>query len=436
MRLSPEKVLIVTTLMIGAAHAQVSINVTPPSAPTPNVAITSQSSPTAGGHVVTPASSIPGPGDAGKVAHTNISFWVPNYGTQPQAQAVKPKIGPPFPGFFFNTPASLACIYSVVPATSGCDPNIVTTVSHYGSKVVVIVDAFHNSSALTDLQTYSTQFGLPAPNLQVVFATGVQPPVDFGWATEEALDLDMAHALAPNAKIILVEAASNSHSDLLFAEDVASGLAAAAGGGEVSNSWGSGEFAVEATLDTHFATPKVVYFASTGDNPGTEWPSVSVNVVAVGGTTVSRSGTGAFLRETTWASGGGGPSAFVARPTYQNGIRIVGAARGVPDISAVANPSTGVWVYCSTGCGNAPAASWFDVGGTSVSSPLVAALTNAAGHFGSSTFAELRSLYALLGTNRFNGITLGLCGPASAFAAVPGWDFCTGVGTPHTPMGL
>ncbi|WP_156898060.1 S53 family peptidase [Methylocapsa acidiphila] len=440
MRLSSEKVLVATTLMIGAAQAQVSTNVnTQQTAPGSVAAITRQSSPTAGGYVVVPTSSVPNPGDRGKIAHTNYRFFVPYQETQAQSQtqAATPKLGPPLAGFFFNTPASLACIYSVVSASSGCDPNIVTKVSTYGSKVIAIVDAYHNSSALADLQTYSTQFGLPAPNLQIVYATGVQPPVDFNWAGEEALDLDMAHALAPNAKIILVEAASNSNADLLLAEDVASGLVAAAGGGQVSNSWGQGEFVGETTLDSHFTTPKVVYFASTGDDPGTQWPSVSANIVAVGGTTVVRSASGAFLGETTWASGGGGPSTYVARPTYQNGIAgVVGTARGVPDVSAVANPSTGVWVYCSTGCGNAPINSWFGIGGTSVSSPLVAALTNAAGHFGVSTFAELKSLYALLGSNRFNDITLGLCGIGSAYSAVAGWDFCTGVGTPHTPMGL
>jgi kumamolisin len=131
----------------------------------------------------------------------------------------------------------------LVSVTPGCDPNIVTTVSNRGSKVVVIVDAFHYSSALADLILYSTQFGLPAPtpaNFQVVFGTpdSVQPPVDptFGWEFEEALDIEMAHAMAPNAKVILVEAASDSNADLLFAEDVASALVAAAGGGDVSNS--------------------------------------------------------------------------------------------------------------------------------------------------------------------------------------------------------
>ena len=139
----------------------------------------------------------------------------------------------------------------------------------------------------------------------------------------------MAHAMAPNAKVILVEAKSNLLADLMVAEDVASGLVAAAGGGEVSNSWGFAEFAGQLALDTHFSTPKVVYFASTGDAPGVSWPSTSANVVAVGGTSTSRSPfTGAFLGETSWSEGGGGSSAIVPRPAYQNSIRSIVGANG------------------------------------------------------------------------------------------------------------
>jgi kumamolisin len=206
--------------------------------------------------------------------------------------------------------------------TPGCDPNIVTTVSNRGSKVVVIVDAFHYSSALADLILYSTQFGLPAPtpaNFQVVFGTpdSVQPPVDptFGWEFEEALDIEMAHAMAPNAKVILVEAASDSNADLLFAEDVASALVAAAGGGDVSNSWGESEFPGQLALDSHFSRPNVVYFASTGDTPSVSWPSTSANIVAVGGASMSRWPlTGAFRWESSWSEAGGGLSAIVPRP--------------------------------------------------------------------------------------------------------------------------
>jgi kumamolisin len=129
--------------------------------------------------------------------------------------------------------------------------------------------------------------------------------------------------MAPNAKIILVEAASSAGSDLLAAVHVANTLMATAGGGEISMSWGSGEFSGENSLDsTHFSTPGVVYFAATGDSPGTSWPSVSANVVAVGGTSISRNpSNGAFIGEAAWYDTGGGPSEFVPKPSYQNPSR-------------------------------------------------------------------------------------------------------------------
>jgi kumamolisin len=337
--------------------------------------------------------------------------------------------------------------------TPGCDPNTVTTVSNRGSKVIAIVDAFDNPSALADLTLYSAQFGLPAPtaaNFQVVYATGVQPANDTGWALEEALDIEMAHAMAPNAKVILVEAASKSFADLIVAEDVASGLVAAGGGGEVSNSWGGDEFAGQLDLDTHFSTPKVVYFASTGDTPGVSWPSTSAKVVAVDGTSTSRwPSTGAFRFESSWSDAGGGLSAIVPRPAYQNSIRfIVGTQRGVPDISADANPITGVWVACGSGCGMSPG-TWYTVGGTSVSSPLLAAMTNGAGRFAPNTASELTTIYANSGPQRFgsrgrfNNVVHGICGPFAGFATnnmngwvTPSWDYCTGVGSPKGLSGL
>jgi kumamolisin len=195
----------------------------------------------------------------------------------------------------------------LVTVTPGCDPNTVTAVSTRGSKVVAIVDAFHYSTALADLRTFSTQFGLPAPKLEVVFAGRRRPPANYGWALEEALDIQMVHALAPQAKIILVEAASDSIADLMAAEDKASALVSAAGGGEVSNSWGGSEFTGQLSLDSHFSQPRVVYFASTGDAPGASWPSTSANVVAVGGTSTSRSPTtGAFLGKSAGRKGAGG----------------------------------------------------------------------------------------------------------------------------------
>jgi len=362
------------------------------------------------GTVVTPASTIPQPGAAGTAAHTNVHVFLPT--GMGAVAAAGPAVGPPVPGYFFETPASVACVYSLVPRVPGCNPNTVTAVPNGGSKVIAIVDAFHAPNALADLTTFSKQFGLPLPTaatFEVVYAlangtqTSTPPPYNSGWEVEMSLDIEWAHAMAPNAKVILVEAASNSFADLMGAEDLASKLVAAAGGGEVSNSWGSGESATEASLDTHFSTQRVVYFASTGDSPGTSWPSVSKNVVAVGGTSISRDpSNGTFVGEAAWYDAGGGPSAYIARPSYQNAVSgiIGGTNRGVPGVSAVANPRTGVWVYDKNAGG------WIVVGGTSVSSPVIAAITNSASHFRLTTDAELSQVYA--NHAMFRDITQGL----------------------------
>ena len=131
---------------------------------------------------------------------------------------------PPFPGHNYETPASLACVYGLVAKTAGCNPRTLKTNATGGSKVVAIVDAFDDPTVLSDLKKYSKQFGLPAitaANFQVVYASGSRPAYNAGWAQEEGLDVEMAHALAPKAKVILVEAASNSFADLANAEVVA-----------------------------------------------------------------------------------------------------------------------------------------------------------------------------------------------------------------------
>src|SRR5262249_5204293 len=172
---------------------------------------------------------------------------------------------PPFGGVGFETPASLVCVSCLVPRSSSCNPNVVTANPTGGFGAIAVVVAFHDPTALQDLQTFSTQFGLKAPNLTVVFANGVKPVQDpsGGWELEAALDLEWSHAMAPDAKLFLVEARSNSLSDLMAAETVAGNRVASAGGGEVTNSWGSDEFAGETSFDSKFTTPGVVYFASS-----------------------------------------------------------------------------------------------------------------------------------------------------------------------------
>jgi subtilase family serine protease len=403
------------------------------------------------GKVVSPQSNIEHPGDIGFRAHTNVELMIPS-GSEPNTSpaqgfgAVTPASTTPAPGFVAETPASLGCAYFLVSTrVTGCSPATATLNPSGGSKVIAIVDAFDDPNAVSDLATFSVQFGLPAANFSKVFASGVKPPQDptGGWELEASLDIEWAHAMAPSARIILVEAASDSFSNLLAAETVAANLVAAAGGGEVSNSWGGGEFSSETSFDSTFIKSGVVFFASTGDSPGTEWPSVSPNVVAAGGTTISRNpSTLAFITERPWSQTGGGQSVFESIPTYQTSlVSIVGSSRGVPDLSFDADPNTGAWVFDSTPIQGSTAGccgvrGWWIVGGTSLSAPALAGVVNSAGHFATSSDGELTTIYSNLGNPAdFRDIATDYCGPFAGLTGRTGWDFCTGVGSIHGKAG-
>jgi subtilase family serine protease len=383
------------------------------------------------GTVITPASS---QHVAGQVAHTNIHILVP------PGQHLQPLDRP---SGKFETPASLACIYKQVRQVQGCNPRTVTAVARGGSRVVVIVDAFHFPRAKTDLSHFSKQFGLPEitdKNFEVIFAYGRKPPEDptGGWELEEALDIEMAHSLAPKAKIILVEANSNSYNDLDAAEVVAGGVAEQYAGGEVSNSWGGSEFANEVAFGSNFAGANVVFFASAGDMPGVEYPSVLANVIGVGGTQIDRDASGNVLDQSIWFASGGGFSQYVPLPPFQATVsKLVKNVRGVPDVAADSSPSSGVWVYDTTPY-SGQVLGWVVVGGTSVASPTIAAIVNSAGNFAASSASELAKIYANYGNPfAFSDIKLGECGNDGAhLQGYKGWDPCTGIGTPIGRKGL
>ncbi len=365
-----------------------------------------------------PDSIVEHPGARGIAAHTNhlIRLGPQAVGTAPAGE----------------TPASIASAYSLN--------------SLQGAEVIVIVDAFDYPTALNDFNVFSRQFGLPQesstdpldPNnqvFQVMYASGSRPRGNCGWAQEAALDIEWAHAMAPLAKIVLVEAASDRFTSLFQAVDVASAVPHAR---EVSMSWGGSEFSSETGYDSHFTQPAIVYFAASGDTGGaTIYPGVSPRVVAAGGTRINRNAQGTFLSETGWSGSGGGPSKYEPRPAYQDVIQtIVGNARGVPDYSFDADPQTGVSVYDSTACKGI--SGWLVFGGTSVSSPSLAGIVNSAGSNTSST-AELDMLYQGVTNNglTINGTTFRdiLTGTAGSFTAKTGWDFVTGIGSTLTLSG-
>jgi len=384
--------------------------------------------------VLVPSSSVERPEDRGLRAHTNILVLQPASAVVPFS-GITPLVGPPFAGYFYETPASIGCLYRLTKFVKGCNPNTVTANPAGGFGAIAIVDAYDYPTAATDLAAFSAQFGLPAANFSVVYASGVKPPRDptGGWELEAALDIEWAHAMAPNAKIILVEAKSNSNADLYAAEAKAAALVNAAGGGEVTNSWGEAEYSGETSDDSRFVESGVVFFASAGDTQGPSYPSSSPNVISAGGTTISRNPiTGAFQAELAWNSAGGGPSVMEPRPSYQNGIQsIVGSRRGTPDLSFDSDPNTGVWILDGTPYnGGGGPGSWYILGGTSVASPALAGIVNATGLKSTSTEAELTEIYNNLGVVADFGDTIkGSCYYYDGYLAVKGWDFCTGAGS-------
>lgn len=353
-----------------------------------------------------PDSSVERSADLGVRAHTNHML-----GLGPQAIGAAPT---------GETPQSIYPVYGLSFTASG------------GNRAIAIVDAFDYPTAENDLNVFSTQFGLPTCTtangcFKLVFARGTRPAANCGWGQEAALDIEWAHAMAPSARIIFVEAASNSFADLLQAVDVATAQVQAAGGGEVSMSWGGSEFSGENANDTHFQGSGVVYFASSGDTGGVViYPSASPFVVSAGGTTIHRSTARAFLSETGWSGSGGGPSAVEPRPNYQIGVANASSTRrSTPDFSFDADPNSGVSVYDSTVCsGNG---GWMVFGGTSVSAPSLAGIVNHAGSFFSSSNLELSIIYAnFTNTSEFRDILTGRAGRRTATA---GYDFVTGVGS-------
>jgi kumamolisin len=318
-----------------------------------------------------------------------------------------------------------------------------------GSGVIAIVDAYDYPTAQADFDAFSTQFGLPLstqnicngakPCFAKVYASGRKPSGNCGWNQEAALDIEWAHAMAPYAQIVLVEAASSSYSNLMQAVDVASNEVicgktscprGSAGFGEVSASWGGSEFSTERSYDSHFTKSGVVYLAASGDTGGQViYPSTSPYAVAAGGTTLLFDANGNFTGEIGWSDSGGGTSRYEARPAYQSVISAtVGTHRGTPDLSFDADPNSGVDVYDSTPCQGY--SGWLVFGGTSVAAPSLAGILNSAGHFYTSSTNELTTIYADHASasyaTDYRDIT---SGSAGKFTAGPGWDFVTGVGS-------
>ena len=326
------------------------------------------------------------------------------------------------------SPANLASAYNL-PTLAG-DPGTGPTVA--------IVDAYDNPNAETDLNVYRSQFGLGActtANLcfKKVNQSGTASPLpvgDTGWGSEIDLDIEMVAAACPTCKVLLVEANSNGFGDLMAAVDRAYLM----GAKYISNSYGAPEFTGETTYDGHFNHPGVAITVSSGDNGyGVEYPAASRYVTAVGGTSLSRATNTRGWSESAWSGAGSGCSALESKPAWQHDAGC--SRRTVADVSAVANPNTGVAVYDSYG--SSGGANWFVYGGTSVAAPFVAAVWALAPAFTNTTVTAAIP-YATGNIGDWYDVISGSNGRCGTYLCqgVVGYDGPTGLGTPAGALGF
>ena len=324
------------------------------------------------------------------------------------------------------------------------------------TETVAVVDAYDDPNAAADLAVYRSAYNLPACTVasgcftkeSETGSTTSLPTTDYGWAEEESLDLDMVSAICPDCHILLVEASSATTADLDAAENTA---ASASHVVAVSNSWGGSETSTETTDDAAFDHPGIAITASAGDGSyGVSWPAASPYVTAVGGTSLDTASNSRGWTESVWSTSstegtGSGCSAYEAQPSWQTALDLPSGCgnRIDNDVSAVADPNTGVAVYDSyNSCGSSSlcdfllelglasgADGWVQVGGTSASSPIIASVYALADNtstvdYGSYPYSHTADLYDV--TSGSNST----CSPSYLCTAEVGYDGPTGLGTP------
>jgi subtilase family serine protease len=313
------------------------------------------------------------------------------------------------------TPANLQSAYKLPSSTAG------------SGQTIAIVDAYNDPNAASDLAVYRAQFGLAACTtangcFKKVNQTGgtSYPRANVGWSEEISLDLDMVSAICPNCHILLVEASSTSFASLGTAVNEAATLGANA----ISNSYGGSESSSESTYAADYNHAGVVITVSAGDGGyGVEVPAAYKTVVSVGGTSLTTSSSSRGWAETAWSGTGSGCSAYITKPTWQTDTGCT--RRTVADVSAIADPNTGVGVYDTYG----NVGGWLVFGGTSVASPIIASVYGLAANASSvnaasSLYSHTASLFDV--TSGSNGS----CGGSYLCTAKTGYDGPTGLGTP------
>jgi subtilase family serine protease len=325
------------------------------------------------------------------------------------------------------TPAEIKKIYNL-PATGG-------------KGTIALIEAYDDASLESDLAVFNKQYNLPACTTangcfeKHKIASSTASNAD--WAMETSLDVEWAHAIAPSAKILVVEAKTQSGANLLSAVDYAASRKDVVA---ISMSWGGPEFSDELSYDSHFAATgtTAIFFASSGDNgTGASWPASSPNVIGVGGTSLEIASSGSLIAESAWSGSGGGVSAYEKEPAFQAAYKISKAngMRAIPDVSYDADPKSGYPIYVTGGSTTATAKSakgaWYTVGGTSAGSPQWAAIEALGGS------AVLKKFYTdKASTNTlkyFRDITSGSNGTCQYYCdARSRYDYVTGLGSPQT----
>ena len=358
---------------------------------------------TTGRHVTTEHACAKPLTPGGPVCYALIRTDIP----QVRANALTPELTPSGYG-----PTDLRSAYNLATASA----------SDGGGATVAVMEAADDPDLESDLATYRAQYGLPACTtangcFSKVNGSGQQgnyPPGDTGWGGEASLDVEMVSAICPNCHILVVES-----TDLEGAQNVAVSL----GARFLSNSWGTGDGSGDSGADGDFNHAGVVDVASSGDSGyGVSFPASSRYVVAAGGTSLQRASTSRGWSETAWSGAGAGCSSWESKPSWQTDTGC--SRRTVADVSAVADPGTGVAFYDTYGQGG-----WGVVGGTSVASPIIASVFALAG---APSSAAASVLYAHAGS--LNDVTSGSdgsCSPSYLCTAQAGYDGPTGLGTPN-----
>ncbi|MGA8037954.1 MAG: S53 family peptidase [Candidatus Acidiferrales bacterium] len=380
------------------------------------------------------------------------SVLSPSLAAQQLVRLRLPQIAPTRePAAFTRPPVHIVTTADLsAPPTSAFTPSTIRhaysfdALSNQGAgQTIAVIDAYDDANIESDLATFSTQFNLPSCTsasgcFTKLYATGSQPQASSQWAIETALDVEWAHAIAPQAKIILVEGNSYALSDLLLGVD----LAVSKGASVVSMSWTTPEFSGERSMDTHFLASGVTFVAASGDSgAGVNYPAASPDVVSVGGTSLTLNAENNYQSEAAWSGSGGGISAYEIEPLFQEQFGVPGDASGyraVPDVSFNANPGTGYAVYNSIPYQGA--SGWFQVGGTSAATPqwaagiAIANALRAAAHKSllTATVASLYPANTRMDALNFNPINRPVSDSCRLVCrTVAGFDSYTGLGSPQ-----